>query len=420
MSLHENPTPDPSIAMNPHKLLKTAEEHAAALERLEVLMLLDPQPGSAEEDELELLGLLIDTYEKHHFPMAAPSPTEAIRFRMEQMGLKQKDLASMLGGKSRVSEVLSGKRPLSLAMARTLHTKLKIPADILLGKDEAELPEAIDPGSFPVREMHRLGWFERWKGLDWQAVKGEAEEMLQEFFGLFSGPRHFAFNRAGFREGVNPDARALDAWRCRVLTQAAERSLPAFDSGRITPATLSDLAQLSQFDDGPRRALELLESIGLPVVIEHHLPKTYLDGAALLAAGKRSVIGLTLRHDRLDNFWFTLFHEVGHVLLHLGEEQRSFFDDTEARDHSRLEEEANEFALNHLIPEWEWRRIQHVKLADEIRAEAKRLKIGPAIIAGRLRRQANDYKIHRTLIGQGRVREILGFAEDDRLTNGLK
>lgn len=398
--------------MNPHKLLKTAKEHAAALERLDVLMRLDPQPGSAEEDELELLGLLIDTYEKHHFPMAAPSATEAIQFRMEQMGLKQKDLATILGGKSRVSEVLSGKRPLTLAMARAVHTKLKIPADILLGRNEAELPEAIDPASFPVKEMHKLGWFERWKGLDWQAVKNEAEEMLQEFFGLFPGPRHFAFNRAGFRDGVEPDAHALDAWRCRVLTHAAERSLPAFDSGKITPATLSDLAQLSRFKDGPMRALELLKSLGLPVVIEHHLPKTYLDGAALLGAGERPVIGLTLRHDRLDNFWFTLFHEVGHVLLHLGEDHRSFFDDTEGGDHSRMEEEANEFALNHLIPEWEWRRIQHVKLAEEIRAEAKRLKISPAIIAGRLRRQANDYKIHRTLIGQGKVSEILGFAKD--------
>lgn len=408
----KTPAPDPSNAMKPHKLLKTAEEHAAALERLDALMRLDPQPGSAEEDELELLGLLIDTYEKHHFPMSAPSATEAIRFRMEQMGLKQKDLASILGGKSRVSEVLSGKRPLTLAMARAVHTKLKIPADILLGRDEAELPEAIDPTSFPVKEMHKLGWFERWRGLDWQAVKDEAEEMLQEFFGLFSGPRHFAFNRAGFGEGVDPDAHALDAWRCRVLTQAAECSLPAFDSGKITPATLSELAQLSRFNDGPRRAQVLLESLGLPVVIEHHLPKTYLDGAALLGVGERPVIGLTLRHDRLDNFWFTLFHEVGHVLLHLGEDQRSFFDDTEGGDHSRQEEEANEFALNHLIPEWEWRRIQHVRLAEEIRAEAKRLKISPAIIAGRLRRQANDYKIHGTLVGRGKVREILGFAEE--------
>lgn len=396
--------------MKPHKLLKTAEEHAAALERLDELMRLDPQPGTAEEDELELLGLLIDTYEKQHFPVAAPSATEAIRFRMEQMGLKQKDLAPLLGGKSRVSEVLSGKRPLTLAMARAVHTKLKIPADILLGRDEAELPEAIDPAFFPVKEMHKLGWFQRWKGLDWQAVKDEAEEMLQEFFGLFSGPRHFAFNRAGFREGVNPDAHALDAWRCRILTQAAERSLPAFESGKITPATLSELAQLSRFKDGPKRALELLESLGLPVVIEHHLPKTYLDGAALLGVEECPVIGLTLRHDRLDNFWFTLFHEVGHVLLHLGEDQRWFFDDTEGGDHSRQEEEANQFALDHLIPEWEWRRIQHLRLADEIRTEAKRLKISPAIIAGRLRRQANDYKIHRTLVGQGEVREILGLA----------
>lgn len=409
MSLPKTHNPDDENDMNPHKLLKTAQEHAAALERLELLMRLDPLPGSAEEDELELLGLLIDTYEKQHFPIAAPSTTEAIRFRMEQMCLKQKDLAAILGGKSRVSEVLSGKRPLTLAMARALHKKLHIPADILLGRDEAELPEPIDPNAYPVKAMHKLGWFERWKGKNWLAIKHEAEEMLQEFFSHFPGPRHFAFNRAGFREGVNPDANALDAWRCRVLTQAARRSLPTFDSSKISPATLTELAQCSSAKNGPKRAVELLESLGLPVIIEPHLPKTYLDGAALLGAEERPVIGLTLRHDRLDNFWFTLFHEVGHVLLHLGEDQRSFFDDTEGGDHSRLEEEANEFALNHLIPEWEWKRIQNLKQAEDIKSEAKRLKINPAIIAGRLRRQSNDYKMHRGLVGQGKVAEIFGL-----------
>lgn len=134
--------------MNPHKLLKSADENTVALNRLEELMLLDPPVGSAESDELELLGLLIDTYEKKHFPMEVPTATEAIRFRMEQMGFKQKDLTSLLGGKSRVSEILAGKRPLTLSMARALHEKLKIPADILLGKDESDLPEAIDPAAY--------------------------------------------------------------------------------------------------------------------------------------------------------------------------------------------------------------------------------------------------------------------------------
>ena len=395
--------------MNTHKLLKTPEEHAAALERLEGLMMLDPNEGSAEADELEILGLLIDTYEKRHFPIKAPSATEAIRFRMEQMGLKQKDLAPLLGAKSRVSEILSGKRPLTLAMARALHSKLKIPADILLGRDEAELPDVIDPTDYPVKEMHKFGWFEKWKGLDWAEVKGEAEEMLQAFFSLFSGPRHLAFNRAGFRDSSELDERALDAWRCRVLTVAGRRDLPAFDPGQISPTTLSELAQLSRFKDGPRRALAFLQERGIAVVIASHLSKTYLDGAALLGPEGRPVIGLTLRHDRLDNFWFTLFHEVGHVLLHLGEDHRSFFDDTESGDTSRLEAEANEFALGHLIPDWEWRRIQHLRLAEEIRAEAKRLKIHFSIIAGRLRRQANDYRLHRTLVGQGKLRNTLGF-----------
>jgi len=113
------------------KLIKTESEHAAALARIEKLM--DAKPGTAQGDELEVLSLLIHDYEEKVFPIDKPDPVAAIRFRMTQQGLTNKDLVPFLGSRSRVSEVLSGRRGLSLKMIRALVHGLRIPADILLG-----------------------------------------------------------------------------------------------------------------------------------------------------------------------------------------------------------------------------------------------------------------------------------------------
>ena len=112
------------------KVIKTEAEHEAALARVAELM--DAQPGSPDEQELELFALLVEQYEQEHFPIAPPDPVEAILFRMEQEGLTRKDLAAYIGSPSKVSEVLNRKRPLSLSMIRALHRGLGIPADILV------------------------------------------------------------------------------------------------------------------------------------------------------------------------------------------------------------------------------------------------------------------------------------------------
>ncbi len=120
------------------KIIKTPEEHQAALERLELLMDADPSEGTKEADELEVLALLIEQYEQQHYPLDRPDPVEAIRFRMDQQGLKNKDLIPFIGSAPKVSEVLNGKRPLSLNMIRRLSLGLGIPLDILIQEPAAE------------------------------------------------------------------------------------------------------------------------------------------------------------------------------------------------------------------------------------------------------------------------------------------
>lgn len=110
--------------------IKTQKEYTQALKRLELIF--DAKGGTKEGDELERLCILIDQFENEHFPIGLPDHIEAIKFRMEQLGYTQTDLARIVGLKSRASEILSKKRKLSLEMIRQLHEKLNIPTDVLI------------------------------------------------------------------------------------------------------------------------------------------------------------------------------------------------------------------------------------------------------------------------------------------------
>lgn len=112
------------------KPIKTDADYRAALKRLEEIF--DAKIGSAESDELEILGLMVDEYENKHFPIEAPDPIEAIKIRMEEMHFKQKDLIQEIGGKSRVSEILNRKRRLTVDMIRKLTVKLNLSASVLI------------------------------------------------------------------------------------------------------------------------------------------------------------------------------------------------------------------------------------------------------------------------------------------------
>jgi len=116
------------------KPIRTEADYAAALQAVAPYLDHEPQAGSDEADQFEVLLLLIEHYEASHYPIAPPDPVEAIRFRMEQAGLTPKDLEPMIGRLNRVYEVLTRKRPLTLPMIRRLHAGLGIPAESLIGE----------------------------------------------------------------------------------------------------------------------------------------------------------------------------------------------------------------------------------------------------------------------------------------------
>ncbi len=205
---------------------------------------------------------------------------------------------------------------------------------------------------------------------------------------------------------------ALQAWQARVVAIAEQQQICDYVTDSIDDVLINKIVRASYFSEGPRLIPSLLNEHGIHFVIVPHLPRTYLDGAAFLTPAGQPVVGMTLRHDRLDNFWFTLMHELAHIRLHLVDNDASFFDDTEHEpcdDDDPREQEANRFARNALIPDEMWQEVSPSLItassASEIRALAEQFEISPAIIAGRVRWESGNYRRHSNLVGNNKVRQ---------------
>ena len=207
------------------------------------------------------------------------------------------------------------------------------------------------------------------------------------------------------------DPYALQAWGLQLLAIANETPLPAkYEPGSITDEFIQEMVRLSWSEAGPRLAQEYLADHGIHLIYLPHLPKTHLDGAALRLADGTPVVGLTLRYDRLDNFWFSLCHELAHQQLHLegSDEDYAFFDDLnlDPSEEDRKEQEADEKAKNLLIPPDIWHKAGLLDRASPsaVVALAQRLQINPAIVAGRIRKEKGNYRILTHYVGNKKVR----------------
>jgi HTH-type transcriptional regulator/antitoxin HigA len=395
------------------KVIKNSNDYAQAMARLTALMALDPKDGSKEGSELGLLALVIEDYERKIVPPVAPDPVEAILFRMDQMKLGRKDLEAYIGSTSKVSEVLSRKRPLSLPMIRRLHRGLNIPADVLIGSAETGTevigtePE-MEYTKFPLKKMLDRNCFGDFKG-NAQRLKDYAEDLVLKFMqDLLPKQAEPAFLRAPLHQRGTRDADgyALLDWRLCVIKKARANPAPrAYKKGVITAKWLRYLARLSAFDDGPRLAREQLGKAGVTLVIEPYFKGTYLDGAAMLDEG-RPVVALTLRHDRLDNFWFVLMHELAHVAKHLDDAHPLFTYKLDSPDEQdRKEREADDMAGEALISRtaWEKSAARTSHLSKDVAALADKLGVHPAIVAGRVRHKTGNYHILAKSLGHGQA-----------------
>ena len=394
------------------KIINTEDQYKKSLEEVERLIAIDPIPGIPEADRLELLAKLIEIYEKEHFHFDLPDPIEAIRFRMEEQGLMQRDLVPYIGSKSKVSEVLSGKRPLTIQMVRSLHKGLGIPAEVLLReplKTVGDQCHEIDWQAFPIEEMVKRGWITT----KVRNVRNYAKELMETFLVPLGGgiPTTAICRRTLHKRSKGEmDTYALLAWTAQVLIRANEECCPSeYTSGVITKEFLKDLAHLSLYDQGPLLAKEFLAKNGIALIIEPNLPKTWLDGGAMLTATGKPVVGITIRYDRIDNFWYTLMHELSHVTKHLKNQDETFIDDLDAENKEEpREKEADRLAREIFIPRSIWVRSDaYLKRNPNAIIElAKKLRIHPAIVAGRLRWDAGNYSLFTQLVGHGEVKKL--------------
>jgi len=391
------------------KVIKTEYDYREALKSIEALMAKGPDPESAEGEQLELLSALVADYESRSFPATLPDPIEAIKFRMEQADLKPVDLVPYIGSRSRVSEILSGKRKLTVEMMRALEAGLGIPAKVLLGQPiQDESSQYRNWDNRLLEEMKERGYFGRalLKTLN-------ATDLVRGFFESVCSPSQLLgmLRQSSYRSSPRTDRRALAAWSGAVLKKAKKIKTPRkYKKGTLNLNFMRELAKLSTNENGPILAQEVLERHGIILVVEKHFSKTYLDGATILINRDNPVIGLTLRYDRLDNFWYTLMHELAHIALHYDADIKLFYDEIEAVKGitiSAKEREADDLAEEALLPQSKW-EVSPARLIPSFMAAkslAKEIGVHIAIIAGQMRHRGNAYVYLNKIVNEAKVRQ---------------
>ena len=389
------------------KLIRTEVEYDAALARIDALM--SASEGSPEAEELEVLAILVEKYEEEHYPIPDAPAFEVLKLYMEQNGLAPKDMVPYLGSPSAVSKILNGKKELSLHQVRVLSKELGIPAETLICGNPEPGPE-VDWTKFPLVEMARRDLF----GAEHLASKSKtlnaaAAELMPKLIeeaklDANSQPRM----RQGLKLGPASDPYAVMAWLIEVA-KIAQESQPDRPYQGLTREDLKNLASLSKTLDGIPKAIEYLAERGVPVVIAPHYKKSKIDGGVIILDGGRPAIGLSLRYDRVDYFWFTFLHEVAHIVLgHV----KDFLADEylDSGQSEKIEQEANGLVEAVTIPKDIFdQAIPQPELAmlEEIIELAQRCGVSVAIAAGRVRYLTGDYRKFARLVGIGRVREML-------------
>jgi HTH-type transcriptional regulator/antitoxin HigA len=395
--------------MSKIKVIKTEEDYKEALKLLEDLMRGDPDPDSEEGEQLSLLSTLIQDYETRVFPETLPDPIDAIKFRMEQVGLTQSDLIPYIGSRSRVSEILSGKRQLTLEMVRALEAGLGIPAKVLIRKpDSGENYEYQNWDNRLVVEMETRGYFG-----NAPLKKYSKLDLLKNFFSSIDSSAQLVgmLRKSNYRSSPLTDKHALTAWAIWVSKKAKKvKTLKGYKHGTIDLDFMQKLVKLSTKENSPILAQEYLKEYGIILIIEPHFSKTYLDGATILINKDNPIIGLTLRYDRLDNFWFTLIHELAHIARHYDSGISLFYDEIEGIkiiDIDEKEREADALAEEVLLPRAKW-EVSPARLVPSSMAAnslAQELGVHVAIIAGQIRHKGNKYVYLNKIVNEAKARK---------------
>ena len=339
-------------------------------------------------------------------PARVPAPGRILSRELEARGWTQKDLAEIINRPEQsISQIINAKKQITPETAKELSEAFETSAEFWLNLEtnyqlhqarKIKTDKAIKRRArlfelAPVPELVKRGWIERKEKLD------ELERELCHFFGISSideTPAVLANLRHSQHRG--PEESSLAAWVRQVERLANEEALPPYSQDAF-PNLIDDLLEVSASLDSLHRVPQILGAYGVHFVILPHLSKTYLDGAAFWTE-ERPVVALTLRYDRVDNFWFTLMHELAHVALgHEG----LFLDNTREKSTEDIEAKADAQALAWLIPN-EFSRLTTGRLTRKRILEfADSHNRHPGIIVGCLQGEGHiSYSTHRDLLSK--------------------
>lgn len=325
-------------------------------------------------------------------------------------GFSQKDLAWRLGVKEQQVQRWEAERyaPISLKNYHRVAALLGVRpwADMPDQPELRGLDKVIDGVSkAEIKKILKHGRENGWFAEDF--TEAELRRYIAENRIDFGSP---GLLRTGLNVVDHTEDVMLHAWRARVTARARE----AFAGVEAVHEPLElkwmpEMVRMSNEPGAPLRAVEVLANRGIILIVEPQVPGLKIDGAAFIVDG-RPVIGMTLRTDTVDNFWFTLMHELAHVTLHFSTGLAvGFYDQTDQETSvDEQEEEANRFASNLLIPEERWRRstARIAKSAAVIERFANELGIHPAIVFGRIRKERGEWSLFTNKIGRNTVKKL--------------
>lgn len=328
-------------------------------------------------------------------------------------GWKQKDLARRLFLPEQQIQRYEAEKYKGISLAGLIRVTralgVRISVDLTNPLQEPWLPShEMTAAEYKKILLHARehGWLDK-EALSDEAAMAQIRRSVAEHVSDYGTP---SLLRTGLNVVDYSQDWSLLAWKAQVTRKALALSQKGKNKYRPYDVIwLRDLVKLSALPDGPSQARALLAERGIILVVEPQIAGMKIDGAAFLA-DDTPVIGLTLRRDFLDNFWFTLLHEVAHIVLHYRTGLSSgFFDDVTNVSVDELEAEANDFASNLLIPDEIWKKsaARISKSPEPIERLAAQLGIAPAIIFGRIRKERNNFSIFSDKIGAGQLRKRL-------------
>lgn len=342
-------------------------------------------------------------------PARLVPPGRVIKREIEARGWTQRDLAEIMGRPpSKISPIIKGTKQITPETAIELAEALGTSPDVWLNLESnyrlrlAQRSKRADAVTrrgeiytlLPISELMKRDWIPIEKDID--ALEA-AVCQLMGVPNLREIPR-LAANYRGSR-GKQPNGAALAAWVRRIKSLAEEQKIAGFSHRRFETECIEKVLAQSSAIEGVARVQAILADYGVHMVILEHLPRTYLDGAAL-SLRRKPVVGLTLRHDRVDSFWFTLMHELAHIQRrHVG----TYLDDLDAKKADSEEQDANRAAGEWLIPARAFRQFVSVTHPYYSRAKimgfASQIGRHPGIVLGRLQREGKvTYGHLRTLL----------------------